>query len=75
MIDLDTPEGLQEAIKWQTNFISILGEGGKWAVPRSNAIYTIYHSKKLALRETPDEAVDYIFNKMGWTVQEGKNDE
>lgn len=71
--DLHTEEGMANAIAWQQQLINFVKEGGKWAVPRSSAIYTLHHSKKLAEAMNRDEAVDMVFNKMGWEVKEHNN--
>lgn len=69
-MNLDTKEGMHEAVKWQTDFCALLGEGGKWAVPRSMSIYTIYNSKKVAVRTKGEMAIDLVFKAMGWEVRE-----
>jgi cyanophycinase-like exopeptidase len=74
-INIDTPEGMKQAVEWQTDFISILNEGGKWAVPRSNAIYTIHHSEKTVERAVGDSDVDRVFEAMGWKVIKVKKEE
>ena len=69
-LDIDTPEGMSAAVDWQTKYCDLLKEGGKWGIPRSESIYTIYKSKKLAVRTAGEEGVDRVFREMGWEVRE-----
>ena len=71
--DLNTKEGMQNAINWQTAMVGMLGDGGMWAVPRSNAIYTVYNSDRKVVRQINDETVDLVFKKMGWTIEDGQS--
>lgn len=68
--DLDTPEGMANAVAWQEQLVETLEEGGRWGVPRSGAVYTVYPSKKVAVRIVHEEEIDRVFNVMGWQVRE-----
>lgn len=69
-MDISTPEGLIEAVRWQTNHVSRIREGGVWLVPRSGTVITIYHSKKHAkfFGMLPEPDIQKVFRAMGWTV-------
>jgi len=67
---LDTPENIERAVLFTTQLLETINEGGKWVVPRSNAIYTIYNDRKIAVRIKSDDAVDRILLIMGWDLRE-----
>lgn len=68
--DLDTPEGMANAVAWQEQLCRFINEGGMWIVPRSNEVYFLYASKKQAVAPTGgEEAVNRVFNVMGWEVR------
>ena len=69
--DMDTKEGMLNCIKWQSNLVNLLGEGGIWAVPRSLARYRIFKSMHIAVIDSPDRdmAVERVFREMGWEVR------
>ena len=71
--NIDTPEGMANAIAWQTQMISVLKSGGRWIVPRSMTVYEIDHERKVARCCTgfrPEPTIVRVFNAMGWTVEE-----
>jgi hypothetical protein len=68
--DLDTPEGMKNAIAWQRQMVASIKDGGVWIVPRSMSIYTVYNCDKAAERTVGGEdSIDRVFRAMGWTVQ------
>jgi len=69
-INIDTDEGMDFAVQWQTNLMNNMRQGATWGIPRIPTIYTVYPKDKIAVREVPDEAVDRVFIKMGWIVRE-----
>lgn len=75
--DLDTPEGMANAVEWQTRMVSVLKQGGRWIVPRSGSIYEIDHEGKRARRITgfvPEPTITRVFEAMGWKVVEATDD-
>ena len=69
--DLDTKEGMENAVQWQTQLCQWINEGGTWLVPRSDQVYLIYKSEKLAVAPLGGEpAVNRVFEAMGWEVRE-----
>lgn len=68
--DLDTPEGLKNSIEWQEGVVSMLSDGGRWGIPRSQCIYTVYPSRKIAVRVKHEKEVDQVFIAMGWEIRE-----
>ena len=79
--NIDTQDGMRRAVEWQTNMCDLLGEGGKWGVPVTGEIYTVYKSKKLATVEGIEMLEDseyaqensrrirQVFEAMGWKVE------
>ena len=56
-------------IAWTQNLINSLSEGGTWAIPRSNTLVTVHHSKKVAVFSTTKESLaEFYFKQLGFTV-------
>jgi hypothetical protein len=68
--DLSTPEGLRNAVEWQTVLVNGIRPGGVWMVPRSLSIYVLRHTEKTAYKRcgTPEPSIERVFREMGWTV-------
>jgi len=66
--DIDTDQGLVNSMMWTKNLIGTLRDGGSWAVPRSQAIYTFDKVQKVAKREGCDRAVDRVLVALGWKL-------
>lgn len=70
-MNIDTPEGMREAVEWQTAHVNRLAQGGRWVVPRSGSIYIIDHEGKRAKRVfgmAPEPTITRVFIAMGWQV-------
>ncbi|MGV0949319.1 MAG: hypothetical protein ACOYB3_01510 [Azonexus sp.] len=72
-MDITTPRGMRAAVEWQTAWISVIKEGGVWAVPRSLTLIKIYHTTKTAVfvggtHQEPD--IVKVFEAMGWTCSD-----
>lgn len=70
--DINTEEGMENSVKWQSRMCTALAEGAKWGVPITGSIYTIYQSKKLALGVKRDSDIDRVFKATGWEVRDEK---
>lgn len=70
--DISTPEGMQNAVEWQTRHVSLLAEGGYWAVPRSMSVYRINANSRTAVKlcGLPEPDIARVFEAMGWKVVE-----
>lgn len=68
--DLDTPQGMANAVAWQKSLVRWIKDGGAWGVPRSESVYHLYKTKKVAVRIGGEEAIDRVFKAMGWEVRE-----
>jgi len=74
--DLDTKEGMANAIAWQTQLCKYLKEGGMWCVPRSNEIYFVHPKDKFVVAPTGGEkAVNAVFREMGYEIKEAFTNE
>lgn len=72
MYDLDTKEGMANAVAWTEQLVNHLKDGGVWAVPRSHTLVTITSkaNKQVLISEgLPDPAIARVFKAMGWTVK------
>lgn len=74
--DLDTPEGMANAVQWNNAHLSRIADGGIWMVPRSALIVRIVDGKRkvASIREghTPDPSVRRVMVTAGWTVQDAE---
>lgn len=68
--ELDTPDGMKNAVAWQTQLCHYLQDGGMWCVPRSNEIYFVHAKDKYVVAPTGGEdAVNRVFKEMGYEVK------
>lgn len=69
--DIDTEEGMANAVAWQENLISKIVPGGRWLVPRSGTICILDQENKRVrmLGLLPEPTVERVFKAMGWTVE------
>lgn len=76
-MDIDTPEGLEQAKEWMTDFLKLVKEGAGWAVPRSSSIYALYPKAKRIVRVSPtaDPSIEFVCKELGFTVEIGPNNE
>jgi len=73
MYDLTTVGGMNRAVEWTRELFERLSDGGKWIVPRSMTIVTVYKSKKqvtISHGPIPDASIADVIRHMGWTVKE-----
>lgn len=68
--DLDTKEGMANAVAWQEQLCNYVKDGGMWCVPRSNEIYFIHADDKYVVAPTGgDDAVNIVFKEMGYEIR------
>ena len=71
--DVDTDEGMANAVQWQKQLLSSVKEGGAWAVPRSGNIFVVHHKDKSVTRIASlmeDPVIDRVIKAAGWIVRE-----
>ena len=69
--DLDTKEGMVNAIIWTKKLIDSLNDGGTWLVPRSGTMVTFDKKKQIATVDAPfarDPSVTRVLAAMGWKI-------
>ena len=69
--DLDTKEGMNNAVAWTRKLFSTVKDGGTWMVPRSMTMVRINHTDKVAtliVGFAPDPSLRRVIEAMGWTV-------
>ncbi len=71
--DIESKQGMRNAVEWLSAFVNQIKDGGMWAIPRSGSGYKILHSEKRAVRitESRDKSVERVFKEMGWSVDVG----
>jgi hypothetical protein len=70
--DLDTKEGMANAIAWTTQALTCLNDGGRWVIPRSLTIVTAYPSRKaVQIKDgvVPDPSIRRVIREMGWEIE------
>ena len=68
--DLDTKEGMTNAMRWTQLLVDQLKDNGQWVVPRSDTLVSIdktANTVTIAGRH-PEPSIKRVFNAMGWTV-------
>jgi hypothetical protein len=71
--DLDTKDGMNNAITWTRNMFETIKDGGAWMVPRSMTMVRVNHTDKVAtiiVGLVPDPSLRRVIEAMGWTVVE-----
>ena len=68
--DLDTEEGMKNAITWTTRTLALLKDGGTWGIPRSGATLTIIDRAARTYRwgsaDAHDTPTARVLAEMGW---------
>lgn len=70
-MDINTSQGMKDAIAWTENLFKTVNDGGMWAVPRSATIMQIDKINKKATivqQGRPDTSIDAVLKAMGWEV-------
>ncbi len=65
----------QEILDWFTRLIMMVKDGGTWAVPQNQSIYTLHHSKKeihhmIGPNDEWHQKNAICFEKLGWKMVE-----
>ena len=72
MYDLDTEEGMANAIAWTNRTLETLNDDGIWIVPRSGMLIRVLSHSDKVLRvlegETPDPSIPRVLKAAGWTL-------
>ncbi len=69
--DLNTKEGMNNAVKWTQAMFDTVSGGGVWMVPRSMTMVRINKKGRIATRVVgfaPDPSIRKVIEAMGWTV-------
>ena len=69
--DLDTEEGMKNAVTWTNNCMALLRDGGTWIVPRSGTVVTLSNrdDKQVRVREfIPDPSIKRVLVAAGYDV-------
>lgn len=76
--DLDTEEGMKNAVAWTRSLLAKLRTGGVWVVPRSGARVCVDHTKnmvRISAGSLPDPAIARVLLAAGYTITEGETRE
>lgn len=71
--NLDTDEGMANAVQWTTDIFAKLQNNGVWIVPRSGTMVHVNHKDKIAtihVGAVQDTSIIRVIKAMGWTVKE-----
>ena len=71
--DLDTTEGMNNAVKWTGDMFALMNDGASWGIPRSGTLVQINKKEKVAtitIGFMPDPSIRRVIEAMGWTVVE-----
>ena len=74
--NVDTKDGMKNAVAWQNKMLAMVKEGGSWVVPRSGTIYKVISHKAKTVTKVPsvvdqEEIIDRVLKAAGWTVTDG----
>jgi len=69
--DINTEEGLANAVTWFLAHVSRMNNGGVWVLPRSGTIYTVDHdAKTLTCTLGGDPSTERVAVAAEWKVQQ-----
>lgn len=73
--NIDTAEGLANAVDWAQRLMNALSDKATWGVPRSGTTIIIDKAAKTATIHSllPDPSIPRVFKAMGWQVIEQSN--
>lgn len=75
--DLDTKEGMANAVQWTDNMMRSLKDGGTWLVPRSGTAVVMldYAARKCRVVEgfASDTSIKMVLRASGWVVDDVKS--
>lgn len=69
--DIDTEEGMANAIAWQKQLLAVVTQGDRWVVPRSLTIFEIDHAGKTVRKCSggrPEPTIVRVLKAAGWRV-------
>ena len=69
--DLDTKQGMVNAIIWTKRLIESLNDGGTWMIPRSGTLVRVDKKTQTATIDAPfgrDPSVTRVLKAMGWKI-------
>ena len=75
--DLDTEEGMKNAVAWTQSLLARINDGGTWAVPRSATVVTLdrRHGRCHVVGLVPDPSIIRVLRAAGYTVTTGETNE
>jgi hypothetical protein len=75
--DIDTQDGMKNAMEWTARTLSHIKQGGTWAIPRSNTFVKVDHENKTAyiIDGQEEQGVARVLNELGWHVVHVKQGE
>lgn len=69
--DIDTQEGMRNAVGWTNDMLSTVKDGGVWMIPRSGTTVRVLSKalKTCVLHEAlPDPGIRRVLIAGGWTL-------
>jgi hypothetical protein len=69
--DLNTKEGMVNAMLWTKQLVNNIRDGGKWLIPRSGTVVTFDKKQQIATVDAPfgrDTSVTRVLKAMGWKI-------
>ncbi len=68
--DINTTQGMVQAIQWTKNLLATLNDGGVWIVPRSGTMVRVDKKTQTATLTgvLPDPSITRVLTAMGWKV-------
>jgi hypothetical protein len=70
MTDQDIHPSIKFAQDWLANHLSMIKDGGSWAMPRAMTIYTINRKDQILIRTVGkgDESTEHVARSIGWSI-------
>lgn len=73
--DVETKDGMANAVKWTEAMFSQINDGGVWMIPRSGTVVRVSHKDKtvsITAGMYPENSLRRVIKAMGWTIKQEK---
>lgn len=70
--NVDTEEGMANAVEWAEQMFATLADGGRWIVPRSMSIYEVNHTTHTVRRIMgmfDEPVIERVVKAAGWKYE------
>lgn len=71
--DIETKDGMANAVQWTEQMFNQIKDGGAWMLPRSGTIVRINHKDRtvsITAGQYPEASLRRVISAMGWKINQ-----